>query len=365
MAETKKELEAIEDALKRASVKIYEEIQRHIGWTGDEISSFVQEGATQKTTKVNTSGDKVLQLDMLADKHVEDALRDCPYVAGFASEEREDFVQLHPDGKYTVVFDPLDGSQNVPVNITVGAIFGVFKSPNLEVVEKGEEIVAAGYALFSTALQFAYCTRDLPVHMSQYNFVDNDWVKYLDNFSQPKKGKTYAINEGSCANWDEITATFVAQHLRGRSVRWMCCMVSDVARQMLQGGCFLYPADKKYPKGRLRLVYEAVPLAFMWERAGNGKAYATVEGERILDRRIPHEDIHARCGVIFLGEDEASKFDRLRESAPSWLGGQPEAKAKLARSKSETAAISEASTLRIALVIGAALNIALLYRATR
>jgi len=311
------------------------------------------------------SGDKVLQLDMLADKHVEDALRDCPVVAGFASEERDDFVVLNPEGKYLVVFDPLDGSQNVPVGITVGAIFGVFEARNLEEVNKGDEIVAAGYALFSSALQFAYCTRTKPVHLSQYSFVDKDWVIFLDNVQQPKKGNTYAINEGSCANWDDIVATFVAQHLRGRSVRWMCCMVADVSRQLLQGGCFLYPADKKYPKGRLRLVYEAVPLAFMWERAGNGKAYANIKGERILDLPIPHDDVHCRCGVIFLGEDEASKFDRLRESAPSWLGGQPEAKAKVQSSKNEEEAVAETSMLRKALAAFAVINLVLLYRATR
>jgi len=318
----------------------------------------------KKEEKVNVSGDKVLALDDLADKHIEDALASCPLIAGFASEEREDFVSLNKDGKYIVVFDPLDGSQNVPVTITVGAIYGVFEAKTLAQVKTGDEIVAAGYALFSSALQFAFTTKETPVAFSQYDFATSEWVVFIADHKCPKKGKTYAINEGSCANWDPVVATFVAQHLRGRSVRWMSCMVSDVHRQLLQGGAFMYPIDNKYPKGRLRLVYEAIPMAFIWERAGAGAALATTDGQRILDVPIG-TDVHAKCGIMFLGEEEAALFTKVRTKLPLWKGGSLEDKIKAKTTEQTKAAYKEVSLLRVALVVGALFNVALLIKHAR
>mmetsp|Transcript_30867 Transcript_30867/g.49488 ORF Transcript_30867/g.49488 Transcript_30867/m.49488 type:complete len:335 (+) Transcript_30867:85-1089(+) len=327
------ELTAVEAVLKRASVRIYDVIQGHIGWTGDGIDEFCAEkSSTTDKRKVNNSGDAVLAMDELADNIIEEELRSCSLVAGFASEEREDFVQTNVNGKYVVVYDPLDGSQNIPVGLSVGAIYGVFQASSMEEIKNGDRIVAAGYALFSSALQFAFSTKQTPVEMSQYDFGGKDWVVYIRDHKRPKKGKTYAINEGSCANWDNTISVFVAQHLRGRSVRWMCCMVADVSRQLLQGGCFMYPCDKKYPNGRLRLVYEAIPLAFLWERAGNGFALASVDGTRVLDMDIGG-DIHKRCGIIFLGEEEANAFNRVKAHAPEWACSNPKEKLVVARTK--------------------------------
>lgn len=142
-------------------------------------------------------------------------------------------------------------------------------------------------------------------------------------------------------------------------------MVADVSRQLLQGGCFLYPADKKHPNGRLRLVYEAIPLAMLWEKSGDGVAYATVDGTRVMDVPIPKDDVHARCGIIFLGEDEASAFDRLRARAPAWLGGAADAKARLQQTEETVAAKSEVNILKAALVVGAIFNVVLLLRGAR
>lgn len=304
-----------------------------------------------------------MKLDEIADHRIEKALEQCKYVAGFASEEKDNFISFDSkDGEYIIVYDPLDGSQNVPPGLSVGAIYGIFKAKDIKDIKKGEEIVAAGYAIFSTALQFCFTTKNTPVELSQYNFQDEGWFVYDKDFKRPKKGKTYAINEGSVGNWDSTISTFVSQHLRGRSVRWMCSMVADTHRQLLQGGCFLYPSDKKYPKGRLRLVYEAIPLAFIWEKAGNGSAYATVEGLRILDVPFPTEDIHARCGVIFLGEEESTNFHKVKSHAPLWNGGKLKDKIIVKETAQVSAVKQQITLLTTALVVGAVFNIFLLVK---
>ena len=133
----------------------------------------------------------------------------------------------------------------------------------------------------------------------------------MNDLKTPAKGKTYCINEGSCNNWYPEIQEFVKK-LKGRSVRWMCCMVADVHRPLLQGGCFLYPECRKYPKGRLRLVYEAMPLAYLWERCNPlGRAVCNLKGDSILDLPFPKKNVHTRVGVIFLGETEAKYFDEV------------------------------------------------------
>jgi len=275
-------------------------------------------------------------------------------------------VETNPNGEYIVVFDPLDGSQNVPASLTVGAIFGVFKTKNFEEVTCGNQMVAAGYALFSSALTFAFCSDVTPLTFSQFDFENNIWVEYEKNHKQPKKGKTYAINEGNSANWDPTIQAFIANHMRGRrSVRWMCCMAADVHRQLVEGGCFIYPQDTKYPQGRLRLLYEAVPLAFIWEKCGRGVALATTEGDRILDIKISHLDIHARCGVIYLGEDETMMFNKLKACNPTWAGGQvshEERKHDKKVEEDKSHLKSEISLLRAAVIVGVVCQIAILVR---
>jgi hypothetical protein len=216
-------------------------------------------------------------------------------------------------------------------------------------------------AVYSAALQFVYATRAQPVRASQYVFGDKSWVTFIEDHKRPAKGKTYAINEGSSGNWCPVVSALVAQHLRGRSVRWMCCMVADVHRQLLEGGCFLYPSDTQYPKGRLRLIYEAIPLAFIWERAGAGAALTTVEGERVLSRPLP-ADIHARCGILFLGDAENKALESVRAHNPLWAGGVAADKSKLDKQHTDAKVVSELSMLRVALVLGAVFNIALLLR---
>lgn len=324
----RKDLSEIHDVLKSASVRIHEELAAHVGYR-TSVAFSTKDGRPETT---NASGDKQAPLDVTSDKCVERALRDCELIAGFASEERDGFEPCSPHGKYVVVFDPLDGSQNLPVGLSVGSIFGVFRATSLKEIKSGDDLVAAGYALYSAALQFVWSTissgdgdenKTRGLGIEQFDFRKRNWDEVMRRHRRPAKGKTYCINEGSASNWLVDIQTFISDHMKGRSIRWMACMVADVHRPLMEGGSFMYPADKKYTRGRLRLVYEAYPMAFLWERAGSSgvairrdptsvasssSSSSLYTYSRILSAPFPHDDVHARCGVILLGEAESEAF---------------------------------------------------------
>jgi len=274
----------------------------------------------------NKSGDAQLDLDIAADRAVERALRRCPLVAGFCSEEREGFVPTNPSGKYIVVYDPLDGSQNVSVGITVGSIFGVLKGRELRDIASGRDMCAAAYGVHGASLLFcgAHLADEEGPVLERFNQSSNGWLPVRSDIKIPSKGKTYCINEGNTRNWTSWTTGFVTRlKAEKRSIRWGACMVMDVHRPLLQGGIFAYPEDRKYPNGRLRLVYEAYPMAFLWERAG-GVALASIDmasqtAQTILDRPFPHKKVHSRSGVVLVGPHEAEcLFDEADSVSDTW-----------------------------------------------
>lgn len=286
-----------------------------------------QVGGGLSLGKINESGDKQLDLDIAADLAVERALRQCPLIAGFLSEERKGFVETNSGGQYVVAFDPLDGSQNVPVGITVGSIYGVFKGKNPEDIAEApmarDRLVCAAYAIHSAALLFNFCDVDTRPTLERWDLKTQSWFTVRKEVVMPEKGKTYCINEGNVKNWADWTRDFV-EALKGekRSTRWMACMVSDVHRPLLQGGIFAYPEDAKYTGGRLRLVYEGMPMALLWEQAGGTALHsvngATGELSHILDRPFPETDIHCRSGVVFVGAHEAKVLKSVlpRQTSP-------------------------------------------------
>eukprot|EP00948_MAST-09A_sp_MAST-9A-sp1_P004248 g4248.t1 len=309
------DLASIQQSLEEAAALIYTEVQClpvmkasvAFGETGS------MKGRPVLTTTMNKSGDIQLPLDIKADKIVEKCLASNPLVAGIASEERDGFTSLNEKtGKYIVAFDPLDGSQNVPVGLNVGSIFGIFPATSFADIDTGDDMVAAGYALYGTALQFVFGSVASPLTLRQYDFKQAQFRTIIEDHKMPDKGKTYCINEGRSVDWYPHIEFFIEKHMKGRSIRWMACMVSDVHRPLFQGGSFLYPEDLKYPNGRLRLVYEAMPMAFLFEKAG-GKAYASTDGKRILQKAFPSEkDVHCRCGVMLLGPTESEEFLKVR-----------------------------------------------------
>lgn len=278
-----------------------------------------------KKGPMNQSGDAQLDLDIAADRAVAHALRQCPIVAGFCSEEREGFVPTNSNGRYIVVYDPLDGSQNVSVGITVGSIFGVLKGRELQDLSSGRDMVCAAYGVHGASLLFcgAHLSDTTGPVLERFDQTGRNWVPVRRDIQIPAKGKTYCINEGNTRNWSSWTTGFVTRlKAEKRSIRWGACMVMDVHRPLLQGGIFAYPEDAKYPNGRLRLVYEAYPMAFLWEKAG-GVALSSINmttqsAETILDRRFPHNKIHSRSGVVLVGPHEADCLFEQADANSTW-----------------------------------------------
>jgi len=269
------------------------------------------------TDRLNVSGDAVRKLDEFADDTIYRAMDHGGHFCVMASEENEDILHVpdkYPDGKYVLLYDPLDGSSNIDANITIGSIFSVYK----RVSEKGKgtledclqpgcKQVAAGYIIYGSSTLFVYSTGQ-GVHGFTLDPTVGEFLLSHESIRIPKKGRVYSLNEGNSGIWDDGMQRYI-RYLKeqdkatGRpySLRYTGTMVADVHRTLLYGGIFAYPGDKKNPEGKLRLCYECNPVAFIVEQAGgrasNGK-------ERILDIRPTSLHQHT---PVFLGSEEDMK----------------------------------------------------------
>jgi len=250
----------------------------------------------------NASGDAVKKLDIYGNDCMINCLSSCGKVAYMASEENEGAIFVEgAENKYVVSFDPVDGSSNIDANVSVGTIFGIYAAsdetrPNTEdLLQRGTELVCSGYCMYGGAtimvLTFGQQVNGFTLDPSVGEFIQTH-----PNIRLKQRGKIYSVNEGNAKKWDESVTEFV-QSCKNRSMkaRYIGSMVADVHRTLLYGGIFMYPGDKKSPSGKLRLVYELNPMAFLIETAGG---IATTGTERIRD--IKPEKIHERK-PIFLG----------------------------------------------------------------
>ncbi len=226
------------------------------------------------------------------------------------SEENDDPIVVEDAShKYSVVFDPLDGSSNIDCGVAVGTIFGVYKYVKgglADVLRPGREMVAAGYTMYGSSTMLVMSTG----HGVNGFTLDPEMGEFIlthPNMRVPERGAIYSINEGNAGLWDEGTKNFIQEKkfpqkegVKPYSLRYIGSMVADVHRTLLYGGIFLYPADKKSKNGKLRLLYECFPMAYICEQAGGA---ATNGSKPILDI-VPEGDIHGRS-PIFLG----SKLD--------------------------------------------------------
>jgi fructose-1,6-bisphosphatase I len=255
----------------------------------------------------NIQGEAQQKLDVFADEHFMRSLEARGVVCGIASEENDDFVafnnEINNNGKYVVLIDPLDGSSNIDVNVSVGTIFSVFQrvSPvgtpvQLEdFLQPGNKQVAAGYVIFGSSTMLVYTTGN---GVNGFTYDPGIGVFFLSHpdMKIPKDGKVYSINEGNILQCDESVRNYVnycqqedAATNRPYSARYIGSLVADFHRNMLKGGIYIYPATSKAPKGKLRLLYECNPLAMIAEQAG-GKA---TDGKgRIMD--IVPTQLHQR-----------------------------------------------------------------------
>ncbi|HSA62677.1 MAG TPA: class 1 fructose-bisphosphatase [Nitrospiraceae bacterium] len=261
------------------------------------------------TGDTNVQGETVKKLDAIANDTFVKVFQHSGFVCALASEEMEKPISLPgnwPHGKYMLLFDPLDGSSNTDCNMPLGAIFSILKYDRTdrlpteeEMIRKGTEQVAAGYLLYGASTMLVYT-----VGQGVYGFTLEPGIgEYLLSHEQiriPERGKVYAVNEGNYLKWPAGTRKYmdslkVNDKASGRpySGRYSGCLVADVHRILLGGGIYLYPGEVDKPEGKLRLLYEANPLAFVVERAG-GKA--TTGTSRILE--VEPKKLHQRVPLI-------------------------------------------------------------------
>ncbi|ESW15526.1 hypothetical protein PHAVU_007G079500 [Phaseolus vulgaris] len=261
--------------------------------------------------ETNVQGEEQKKLDVLSNDVFVKALVSSGRTCILVSEEDEEatFVEPSKRGKYIVVFDPLDGSSNIDCGVSIGTIFGIYLvkengEPTIEdVLQPGKNMLAAGYCMYGSSCTFVLST-GTGVNGFTLDPSLGEFILTHPDIKVPKKGKIYSVNEGNAKNWDGPTTKYVENckfpkdGSSPKSLRYVGSMVADVHRTFLYGGIFLYPADKKSPNGKLRVLYEVFPMSFLMEQAG-GQAFTGKQ--RALDL-VPTK-LHERS-PIFLGSYE-------------------------------------------------------------
>ncbi len=268
------------------------------------------------TGNQNVHGEAVKKLDVYAHEMLYKAMDHGGHLAVMASEEDEDIIHIPPQhriGKYVLLFDPLDGSSNIDVNVSIGTIFSIYRRKSEgngpgtleDCTQKGLLQEVAGYILYGSSTVMVYTTGH-GVHGFTLDPSIGEFILSHENIRIPKKGRIYSINEGNYKYWHPGLKRYIkwlqeedTETNRPYSTRYIGSMVSDVHRTLFYGGIFMYPADSRNPSGKLRLMYECNPMAMIVENAGG----LALDGSKRVLEIEPHS-LHERTPV-FLG----SEFD--------------------------------------------------------
>lgn len=289
--------------------------------TGAEVSAIVARGPLGQALGAgvgeNSDGDQQKALDVMADEMFEAALKPAG-VKHYASEEQETVLTLDPEGAYALAIDPLDGSSNIDVNVTIGTIFSVFPAadtPEGSFLRPASEQIAAGYIAFG------------PQCLLGITFGEGTLLYVLDpetgtftlaeeKMTLPEAAKEFSINASNRRHWTSPVLAYVEECEAGETgpkgknmnFRWVGSLVAETHRILTRGGTFLYPSDARagYEKGRLRMIYEVAPMAFLVEQAGG---LATDGAERILDKTAT--ELHERCPLVFGAREEVARIKDL------------------------------------------------------
>ena len=265
----------------------------------------------------NVQGEAQQKLDVIANDVLREANEWGGHLAALASEEMDDPYQIpnrYPKGEFLLLYDPLDGSSNIDVNVSIGTIFSVLRLPEgvedpgeKDFLQPGTKQVAAGYAVYGPSTLLVLTVGD-GVAIFTLDSETQAWTLTQDDVRIPVATKEYAINASNARHWFEPVSRYVGELQAGKdgprgkdyNMRWVASMVADVHRILCRGGIFMYPADRRDPDkpGKLRLMYEANPMALLVEQAGGA---ATNGRERILD--LQPKKLHERVAV-FLGSKE-------------------------------------------------------------
>lgn len=262
----------------------------------------------------NNTGDDQQKLDVLANIRFTRALAKGGEVCALISEEEESFTDLNNNGKYVIAIDPLDGSSNIDVNVSIGTIFSVYRRKSAigtpisqeDILQKGSEQVAAGYILYGSSTMLVYTTGH-GVNCFTYEPSLGEYFLSRERLVMPDDGKIYSINEGSANSFSEGVKSYVQYCKDSKyTARYIGSLVADFHRNTLKGGIYIYPATAKDPNGKLRLMYECNALAFIAEQAG-GKA--TDGKQRILD--IQPTSLHQRVPFYVGSKKMVDKAESL------------------------------------------------------
>ena len=275
-------------------------------------------GATERT---NVHGEEVKKLDVYAHEIIFKALDHTGYLCCMASEEAEDPIEIpahFPTGKYALLYDPLDGSSNIDANVPIGTIFSIHRKISSgargameDLLQPGTEQVGAGYIVYGAATMLVYTTGAGVHGFTLDPSIGEFLLSHPDMKIPAKPKKIYSVNEGNYAKWsagqrklvDDMRGT--PDRPGGFTARYVGSLVADLHRTLLHGGIFMYPADNASPKGKLRLLYEAAPLAFIVEQAG-GKA--SDGARRIME--IQPEKLHERTPFYFGSTEFVEQAER-------------------------------------------------------
>ena len=273
--------------------------------------------------EINVQGEVRQKLDVFANETLIDCFSLRESIGIIASEENEHPIAVRhtsPNAQYAIVFDPLDGSSNIDVAVTIGTTFSIFRRPDngcdgdpLQwVLQPGRQQIAAGYVVYGSSTVLVYSIGS-GVHGFTLDPSVGSYILTHENITMPEQGSYYSINEAYLENFPAVYRRFVERLKNGAagqfySTRFIGSMVADFHRTLLRGGIFLYPASNAYPDGRLRLLYEANPIAFLAEQAGG--AATDGDSRNILD--IVPVDLHQRASIVVGGKFEMAEFERCR-----------------------------------------------------
>ena len=304
------ELRLLIEVVARACKSISQAVNK--GALGDVMGSAGSE---------NVQGEVQKKLDIIANEVLIEANEWGGHLAAMASEEMDSIYVVpnrYPQGEYLLMFDPLDGSSNIDVNVSIGTIFSVLKKPEGEhgvqendFLQAGNRQVAAGYCVYGPQTTLVLTVGD-GVAMFTLDREQGSFVLTEENVTIPQDTQEFAINMSNMRHWDEPVKRYIDECLAGKegvrgknfNMRWVASMVADVHRILTRGGVFLYPWDKREPEkaGKLRLLYEANPMSWLIEQAGGA---ATNGRQRILD--IEPTKLHERVSVILGSKNEVER----------------------------------------------------------
>ena len=293
------------------------------------ISNAVSKGALAgvlgSAGSDNVQGEVQKKLDVIANEVLLEANEWGGHLAAMVSEEMEGVHSIpnrYPKGEYLLLFDPLDGSSNIDVNVSIGTIFSVLRCPDgvtepdeLAFLQPGAKQVAAGFAVYGPSTMLVL-TLGRGVSVFTLDREMGSFVLTQEKVKIPEDTSEFAINMSNMRNWgapvrryiDECLAGTTGSRGRDFNMRWIASMVADCFRILTRGGIFMYPQDAKHVKGRLRLMYEANPIAFIIEEAGGA---ATNGRTRILD--LQPESLHQRTGVVLGSKNEVERVARYHD----------------------------------------------------